>query len=170
MILTTTKQPTQPIQLKMQSQNETTSSTYEICAICLEEVNNRDLFTTKCGHQFHYGCIHQCDMTHRGKFYDPEELEELFGNYSYYKRMIDINDNDSPLSCPLCRSPIKSIREEKQVMSKNQISLSVAQDVKIINPCHNWKCKHDDEPTLKNKFQSQKRNTNSKLRFRRFNK
>jgi hypothetical protein len=70
----------------------------------------------------------------------------------------------------LCRSPIKSIREEKQVMSKNQISLSVAQDVEIINPRHNWKCKHDDEPTLKNKFQSQKRNTNSKLRFRRFNK
>ena len=50
-----------------------------------------------------------------------------------------------------------SIREEKQVMSKNQISLSVAQDVEIINPRHNWKCKHDDEPTLKNKFQSQKK-------------
>ena len=164
-----TTNTTKQILLKMQSQNETTSSAYEICAICLEEVK-RDLFTTKCGHQFHYGCIHKCDMSHRGKFYDPEELEELFGNYSYYKRMIDINDNDSPLSCPLCRSPIKSIREEKQVMSKNQISLSVAQDVKIINPRHNWTLTHYDEPMLKNKFQSQKRNTNSKLRFRRFNK
>ena len=163
MLITTTYNTTNSI--KMQSQNETTSSAYEICAICLEEVK-RDLFTTKCGHKFHYGCIHQCDMTHRGKFYEPEELEELFGNYSYYKRMIDINDNDSPLSCPLCRSPIKSIREEKQVMPKTQPSLYFAKKKRhYLNFAWCY-----DTPILTNKFKSQKRNTNSKLRFRRFNK
>jgi hypothetical protein len=151
--------------IKMQSQNETTSSTYETCAICLEEIRY-DLFTTKCGHQFHYGCLYQCDKALLLEIYDKELLEALLGNYSLYKNVIETHEDDEPLSCPLCRSPIKSIRQEKQVMPKTQPSLSFAKKKRhYLNFAWCY-----DTPILTNKFKSQKRNTNSKLRFRRFNK
>jgi len=155
--------------IKMQAQNETTftsTPTYEMCAICLEEIRY-DLFTTKCGHPFHYGCLYQCDKALLLEIYDKELLEALLGNYSLYKNVIETHEDDEPLSCPLCRSPIKSIRQEKQVLPKTQPSLSFA---KVSKKRHylNFACY--DTPILTNKFKSQKRNTNSKLRFRRFNK
>ena len=156
--------------IKMQAQNETTftsTPTYEMCAICLEEIRY-DLFTTKCGHQFHYGCLYQCDKALLLEIYDKELLEALLGNYSLYKNVIETHEDDEPLSCPLCRSPIKSIRQEKQVIPKTQPSLSFAKVSKKRHYLNFAWCY--DTPILTNKFKSQKRNTNSKLKFRRFNK
>ena len=148
----------------MQAQSETT--TYEMCAICLEEIRY-DLFTTKCGHPFHYGCLYQCDKALLLEAYNKELLERLLGNYSLYKNIIEIHEDDEPLTCPLCRSHIKSIRQEKQVIPKTQPSLSFAKKKRqYLN--FGW-CYYT--PILTNKFQSQKkRNKNSKLTFRQFNK
>lgn len=38
--------------------NTTCSTSLEQCSICFDNINYQDLFTTQCGHIFHYSCIH----------------------------------------------------------------------------------------------------------------
>jgi len=145
----------------------------EMCAICMEDITH-DYVITKCGHKFHYLCIRECDMAHRLEIYDMTELEELFSNYSIYKDMINDEDDIDPLMCPLCRSPVKYLRET-QILNKNKSTLPS----QIIKCKKSKKNKHSsymfvyDEPQIiykTYKYKSNKRYVNNKLQNRRFNK
>jgi hypothetical protein len=132
----------------MQSQNETQQEDQEMCAICLEHIT-RDYVLTKCGHRFHYTCIHACDISNHSNCYTREEMEELFGNYSHYK--------ETP------------IRNGLILNKTNKMTLNKKQNEYIINK-KSYTFMIYDEERRGHKFKSQKRHTNYKMTHRRYNK
>ena len=149
----------------MQAQNETHQ---DLCAICLEDIT-RDYVLTKCGHTFHYKCIRACDIAHHSNYYEPDEIEELFGNYSLYKEILDAEAEESPLTCPMCRSHLTPIRNGPILNKTNKMSSNKKQNEYIINE-KSYTFMIYDEERRGHKFKSQKRHTNYKMTHRRYNK
>ena len=106
----------------MQSQHKTQQEDQEMCAICLEHIT-RDYVLTKCGHRFHYTCVHACDISKHSTCYTRDEMEELFGNYSHYKEILDAEAEESPLTCPMCRSHLTPIRNGPILNKTNKMSI-----------------------------------------------
>ena len=154
--------------IKMQAQNETQQEDQEMCAICLEHIT-RDYVLTKCGHRFHYTCVHACDISKHSTCYTREEMEELFGNYSHYKEILDAEAEESPLTCPMCRSHLTPIRNGPILNKTNKMSSNKKQNEYIINE-KSYTFMIYDEERRGHKFKSQKRNTNYKMTHRRYNK
>lgn len=152
----------------MQSQHETQQQDQEMCAICLEHIS-RDYVLTKCGHRFHYTCVHACDISKHSTCYTREEMEELFGNYSHYKEILDAEAEESPLTCPMCRSHLTPIRNGLILNKTNKMSSNKKQNEYIINE-KSYTFMIYDEERRGHKFKSQKRNTNYKMTHRRYNK
>jgi hypothetical protein len=154
--------------IKMQSQNETQQEDQEMCAICLEGIT-RDYVLTKCGHQFHYACIRECDIANHSEYYTQEDMEEVFGNYSHYKEILDAEAEESPLTCPMCRSHLTPIRNGPILNKTNKMSSNKKHTEYIINE-KSYTCMIYDEERRGHKFKSLKRHTNYKMIHRRYNK
>jgi len=147
----------------MQGQNETHQ---DLCAICLEDIT-RDYVLTKCGHTFHYKCIHACDIAHHSNYYEADEIEELFGNYSLYKEILDIEEDS--LNCPLCRSQLIPIRNGPILNKTNKMTSNKKHNEYIVNEKSSTFTIYDEE-RRGYKFKSLKRYTNYKMTHRRYNK
>ena len=147
----------------MQAQNETHQ---DLCAICLEDIT-RDYVLTKCGHTFHYKCIRACDIAHHSNYYEPDEIEELFGNYSLYKEILDAEEDS--LKCPMCRSQLTPIRNDPILNKTNNVSSNKKQSKYIINE-KSYTFMIYDEERRGNKFKSLKRYKNANMTYRRYNK
>ena len=160
----TTKQQS----IKMQAQNETQQEDQEMCAICLEHIT-RDYVLTKCGHKFHYLCVHACDISNYSTCYTREDLEELFGNYSHYKEILDAEAEECPLTCPMCRSHLTPIRNGRILNKTNKMSSNKKHNEYIINE-KSYTFMIYDEERRGHKFKSQKRHVNYKMTHRRYNK
>lgn len=160
----TTKQQS----IKMQSQHETQQEDQEMCAICLEGIS-RDFILTKCGHKFHYLCVHACDISNHSNCYTREDMEELFGNYSHYKEILDAEAEEYPLTCPMCRSHLTPIRNGLILNKTNKMSSNKKNNEYIINEKSSTFMIYDEE-RRGHKFKSQKRHTNYKMTHRRYNK